>query len=191
MVQSGTARPGATSLNTMRTRVPMPTLRDQLRRGEIARRGREIAGDAQPVMLGRHALLRVELDDQDEIRQMILECRLDRVVDLGIGEHRARCPRPRSRSPRDGRTRGSPWSAGSAAGRRRRSAAGGTGAPRSGESTRGSPDRAHRCAAPSRDNRPPRSLALVHRLSRPARRSRRRRGGSSRPRGRRPCRPPA
>jgi hypothetical protein len=36
-------------------------------------------------VLGRHAALSIQLDDQDQVRQVLGKRRLDRVMDLGIG----------------------------------------------------------------------------------------------------------
>ena len=78
-----------TSLNTMRTRVPMPTRLTIVGRRQLAVRRAQIADDAQRLVRGRLALLRVEIDEQDQIRRVLAKSRLDRVMHLGIGMHRA------------------------------------------------------------------------------------------------------
>ena len=89
------------SLKTMRTRAADADLGDQLGRGEVALGRREVAGDPQRVVLAGLAALAVELDDQDQVGQVALEGRLDRVVDLGVAVHGSLAPRPASR-PRPG-----------------------------------------------------------------------------------------
>ena len=73
MVHCGSARPGATSANTMRTRVPMPTRCTISGGASVAVRRGEVADDAQGLVLGGLALLRIEVDQQDEIGRVALK----------------------------------------------------------------------------------------------------------------------
>ena len=57
----------------MRTRVPMPTRRTMLGRRQRAVRRSEVADDAQGLVLGRLALLGVEVDQQDQVGRVALK----------------------------------------------------------------------------------------------------------------------
>jgi transposase len=58
-------------------------------RREHAVRPRQVADHAEALLLGRLAALRVQLDQQHEIRRVLLKCRLNGMVDLGVGMHGA------------------------------------------------------------------------------------------------------
>src|SRR5882757_7748331 len=58
-------------------------------RREHAVRPRQVANHAQTRLLGRHAALRVQFDKQHEIWRVLLERRLNGMVDLGVGMHGA------------------------------------------------------------------------------------------------------
>jgi hypothetical protein len=60
----------------------------QLGRRQLAVGGREIADNAQRFVRSRLALLRVEIDEQDQIRRLAAEGWLDCVVHLAVGMHR-------------------------------------------------------------------------------------------------------
>src|SRR5437899_93714 len=58
-------------------------------RREHAVRPRQVADHAESLLPGWHAALRVQFDQQDEIRRVLLERRLNGMVDLGVGMHGA------------------------------------------------------------------------------------------------------
>jgi hypothetical protein len=49
----------------------------------------QIADHAEPLFLGRHAALSVQLDQQYEIWRVLLESRLNGMMDFGVGMHGA------------------------------------------------------------------------------------------------------
>ena len=151
-IAAGT-RPGCTSLNTMRTRVPMPT-RCTCRAAPACRPACTDCRRRAAPRLGRLALLRVEIDQQDQVGRVLAEGRLDRVVHLAVGVHRALALDLLPGRFRASCTTGRRWSADSAAGRIRRRPADGNRAPRSGGNIRGSRCRdRRRAAAPMPDIR--------------------------------------
>ena len=62
---------------------------DHIRRRQASVRRAQIADDAQCLVRGRLALLRVEIDQQDHVGRVLAEGRLDRVMHFAIGVHRA------------------------------------------------------------------------------------------------------
>ncbi len=88
IVHCGSESPEATSLNTMRTLVPMPTRLTCAGRRQLAIRRAEVADDPQGLVGGRLALLRIQVDEQDQIRRVLTKRRLNCMMDLGVGMHR-------------------------------------------------------------------------------------------------------
>src|SRR5262249_11926903 len=58
-------------------------------RREHAVRPRQVADHAESLLLGWHAALRVQFDQQDEIWRVLLERRLNGMMDLSVGMHGA------------------------------------------------------------------------------------------------------
>ena len=58
-------------------------------RRKLAIRGAQIADDPQRLVGGRLAFLGIEIDQQDQIRRLCAEGGLNRVMNLGVGMHRA------------------------------------------------------------------------------------------------------
>ncbi len=134
----------------MRTRVPMPTWRTIDRGRQLPVGGGEVAGDAQRLFGGRFTLLRVEVDEQDQIGRLAAKRRLDRVCSTsGLGNAPPLCPRPFSTRIPSSCTTGRRWSADSAAGRIARRPANESRDRRNAESIRGSRHRDRRWSAPS------------------------------------------
>jgi hypothetical protein len=84
IVHCGNANPGATSVNIMHTRVPMPYPLDFGLRREHAVRPHQIADHAEPLFPGRHAALSIQLDQQHETWRVLLESRLNDMMDFGV-----------------------------------------------------------------------------------------------------------